>query len=328
MCYKSVAMSKKRFLVTGGAGFIGSHLVDRLLAQNPARVTVVDNFDEFYDQHTKRSNIENHLRHPAYRLVETDIRNFNTLRQVFSEEHFDVIIHLAAKAGVRPSVADPRGYEEVNIAGTVNLLELAHKNGIKKFVFGSSSSVYGPAATPPFREDAPLMPISPYAATKAAGELICHTYSYLHGMNITCLRFFTVYGPRQRPDLAIHKFARLISSKRPIPVYGDGLAERDFTYIDDILQGVLAAIDYLATPFEIINLGESATVTVNQMIELLEAALGQKAVIDRQPAQPGDMPRTHADISKAARLLGYKPTTPVEVGLKKFAEWLKRGVKG
>ncbi len=320
-------MSKKRFLVTGGAGFIGSHLVDRLLAQNPARVTVVDNFDEFYDQHTKRFNIENHLRHPAYRLIETDIRNFNSLRQVFSEEHFDVIIHLAAKAGVRPSLVDPRGYEEVNIAGTVNLLDLAHKNGIKKFVFGSSSSVYGPTAVAPFREDAPLSPISPYAATKAAGELLCHTYSYLHGINITCLRFFTVYGPRQRPDLAIHKFARLIASGRPIPVYGDGLAERDFTYIDDILQGVLASVEYEATPFEVINLGESATVTVNQMIELLESALGQKAVIDRQPAQPGDMPRTHADISKAARLLGYKPTTPVEAGLKKFADWFKRGAK-
>ncbi len=318
-------MSKKRFLVTGGAGFIGSHLVDRLLTQNPARVTVVDNFDEFYDQHTKRSNIENHLRHPAYRLIEADIRNYNSIRQLFSEEVFDVIIHLAAKAGVRPSVADPRGYQEVNIAGTLNLLELAERNGIKKFVFGSSSSVYGPAAIPPFKEDAPLSPISPYAATKAAGELIAHTYSHLHGMNITCLRFFTVYGPRQRPDLAIHKFARLIASGRPIPVFGDGLAERDFTYIDDILQGVLAAIDYDATPFEVINLGESQTITVNRMIELLEDALGQKAVIDRQPPQPGDMPRTHADISKAARLLNYKPTTPVEVGLKKFVEWFRRG---
>lgn len=318
-------MSKKRFLVTGGAGFIGSHLVDRLLTQNPARVTVVDNFDEFYDQHTKRSNIENHLRHPAYRLVETDIRNYNSLRQLLSEEVFDVIVHLAAKAGVRPSVADPRGYQEVNIAGTLNLLELAERNGIKKFVFGSSSSVYGPAAIPPFKEDAPLSPISPYAATKAAGELLAHTYSHLYGLNITCLRFFTVYGPRQRPDLAIHKFARLIASGRPIPVYGDGLAERDFTYIDDILQGVMAAIDYDATPFEVVNLGESQTITVNRLIELLEDALGQKAIIDHQPAQPGDMPRTHADITKAATLFGYKPATPVEAGLRKFVEWFRRG---
>lgn len=320
-------MDKKRFLVTGGAGFIGSHLVDRLLNGNPARVTVVDNFDDFYSQQIKRQNIENHLRHPAYRLVESDIRNYNTLRQVFSEEHFDIVIHLAAKAGVRPSVADPRGYQEVNIAGTLNLLELAERNGIKKFVFGSSSSVYGPAATPPFKEDAQLAPISPYAATKAAGELLAHTYSHLYRMNITCLRFFTVYGARQRPDLAIHKFARMISSNRPVPVFGDGNAERDFTYIDDILQGVLAAVDYDATPFEIINLGESHTITVNRLIELLETALGQKAIIDRQPAQPGDMPRTHADISKAQALLGYKPTTPIEAGIQKFVEWFKRGAK-
>lgn len=321
-------MDKKRFLVTGGAGFIGSHLVDRLLNGNPARVTVVDNFDDFYSQQIKRQNIENHLRHPAYRLVESDIRNYNTLRQVFSEEHFDIVIHLAAKAGVRPSVADPRGYQEVNIAGTLNLLELAERNGIKKFVFGSSSSVYGPAATPPFKEDAQLAPISPYAATKAAGELLAHTYSHLYRMNITCLRFFTVYGARQRPDLAIHKFARMISSNRPVPVFGDGNAERDFTYIDDILQGVLAAVDYDATPFEIINLGESHTITVNRLIELLETALGQKAIIDRQPPQPGDMPRTHADISKAQALLGYKPATPIEAGIRKFVEWFKRGAKG
>ncbi|MEO6724325.1 MAG: GDP-mannose 4,6-dehydratase [Blastocatellia bacterium] len=320
-------MIKKRFLVTGGAGFIGSHLVDHLLAKDPARVTVVDNFDDFYSQQIKRQNIENHLLHPAYRLVEADIRNYTALKQLFSDEVFDVIIHLAAKAGVRPSVTDPRTYQEVNIAGTTNLLDLAERNGIKKFVFGSSSSVYGPSATPPFKEDAPLVPISPYAATKAAGELIARTFSHLHGMNITCLRFFTVYGARQRPDLAIHKFARLISSNRPIPIYGDGSAERDFTYIEDIMQGVLTAIDYHATPFEVINLGESHTITVNLMIELLEDALGQKAVIDRQPAQPGDMPRTHADISKAQALLGYKPTTSIEVGIKKFAEWFKRGAK-
>lgn len=320
-------MGKKRFLVTGGAGFIGSHLVDRLLAQNPGRVTVVDNFDEFYSQQIKRHNIESHLRHPAYRLIEADIRNYNALRQVLAEEHFDTLIHLAAKAGVRPSVSDPRGYQEVNIAGTLNLLELAERNGIKKFVFGSSSSVYGPAATPPFREDAPLSPISPYAATKAAGELLAHTYSHLYKMNITCLRFFTVYGARQRPDLAIHKFARLISSGSPIPVYGDGSAERDFTYIDDILQGVLAAVEYDATLYEVINLGESHTITVNRLIELLEDALGKKAIVERQAPQPGDMPRTHADISKARTLLGYQPTTPIEVGIRKFAEWFKRGTK-
>ncbi len=315
----------KRFLVTGGAGFIGSHLVDRLLAERPAGVVVVDNFDEFYDPQIKLANIADHINDRAYLLVKADIRDYAALKQVFAERQFDAIIHLAAKAGVRPSVVEPRLYAEVNINGTLNLLELAERAGVGKFVFGSSSSVYGPAATPPFKEDAPLAPISPYASTKAAGELIAHTYSHLHGMRIVCLRFFTVYGARQRPDLAIHKFARMIASRRPIPVFGDGSAERDFTYIDDIIQGVMAAIEYEATPFEIINLGESQTVTVNRMIELLEEALGQKAIIERRPPQPGDLPLTHADITKAMRLLGYKPTTPIETGIKKFAEWFKRG---
>jgi UDP-glucuronate 4-epimerase len=316
-----------RFLVTGGAGFIGSHLVDRLLAQNPARVVVVDNFDEFYDPNTKRANIAGHVKNQAYRLIEADIRDYAALKQIFSDQHFDAIIHLAAKAGVRPSVNDPRAYIEVNVNGTMNLLDLAERNGVKKFIFGSSSSVYGPDAIPPFKEDAPLSPISPYAMTKASGEMLAHTYSHLYGMQVVCLRFFTVYGARQRPDLAIHKFARLIVSRIPVPVYGDGQAERDFTYIDDILQGIMAAIRYDATPFEIINLGESQTITVNQMLELLEEALGQKAIIEPRPPQPGDMPRTRADIYKARALLDYRPTTPIEVGIKKFAEWFKRGAK-
>jgi UDP-glucuronate 4-epimerase len=321
-------MKQRRFLVTGGAGFIGSHLVDRLLAGQAARVVVVDNFDDYYAADVKRGNIANHLNHPNYRLAETDIRSHQALKLLFSEEIFDTIIHLAAKAGVRPSVADPRAYNEVNVTGTMNLLDLAERNGIKKFIFASSSSVYGPTAAAPFQEDAPHAPISPYAATKAAGEMLCHTYSHLYAMQIVCLRFFTVYGARQRPDLAIHKFARHIAGKRPIPVYGDGTAERDFTYIDDILQGVLAAIKYDRTPFEIINLGESHTITVNRMIELLEAALGEKAILDRQPPQPGDMPRTHADISKARALLGYNPATPIEAGIKKFVEWFRKDTKG
>ena len=316
-----------RFLVTGGAGFIGSHLVDRLLAQKPARVVVVDNFDEFYDPQIKRSNIAAHLRNPAYQLIEADIRDYTALKQIFSDQHFDVIIHLAAKAGVRPSISDPRAYTEVNINGTINMLDLAERNGVKKFIFGSSSSVYGPDAIPPFKEDAPLAPISAYAATKASGEMMAHTYSHLYGMQVVCLRFFTVYGARQRPDLAIHKFARLIASRIPVPVYGDGQSERDFTYIDDIMQGVMAAIGYSATPFEIINLGESQTITVNRMIQLLEDALGQKAIIEPKPPQPGDMPRTHADITKARHLLDYHPTTPIELGIRKFVDWFNRGSK-
>lgn len=315
----------KRFLVTGGAGFIGSHLVDRLLAQRPARVVVVDNFDEFYDPQIKRANIADHIGRQDYHLARVDIRDYAALKQIFADCHFDAIIHLAAKAGVRPSVNEPRAYTEVNVNGTMNLLDLAERNGVEKFIFGSSSSVYGSAATPPFREDAPLAPISHYASTKASGELIAHAYSHLYGMRIVCLRFFTVYGARQRPDLAIHKFARLIAGRRPIPVYGDGSAKRDFTYIDDILQGLMAAIEYNATPFEVINLGESQTITVNRMIELLEEALGQKAVVERCPPQPGDLPLTHADITKARKLLSYRPTTPIETGIKKFAEWFKRG---
>lgn len=321
--YKTLVMKKGRFLVTGGAGFIGSHLVDRLLALQPARVVVVDNFDDFYSPFIKRENIVAHLSHPAYHLYEIDLRDYAQLRGVFGEENFDTIIHLGARAGVRPSVSDPRSYQEVNVAGTLNLLELAQRNGIKQFIFGSSSSVYGPTATPPFQEDAPLFPISPYAATKAAGELLAHTYSYLYGLQVVCLRFFTVYGARQRPDLAIHKFARLIDDQKPIHVYGDGTAQRDFTYIDDILQGILAAIDYAATPYEIINLGESQTISVNRLIELLEGALGKKAIVEYKPPQPGDMPLTHADISKAEKLLNYRPATPIEVGIGKFVDWFR-----
>jgi UDP-glucuronate 4-epimerase len=296
------------------------------LANNPARVVVIDNFDDFYSLQIKRSNIANHLKAPCYRLVEADIRNYSELKQLFSQEVFEVIIHLAAKTGVRPSVNDPRTYHDVNVTGTLNLLDLAYRNGVRKFIFGSSSSVYGPGAKPPFREDASPSPISPYAATKAAAELLAHTYSHLYDLQALCLRFFTVYGPRQRPDLAIHKFARMMINRRPLPVYGDGTHERDFTYIDDLLQGVIAAIDYEATGFEIINLGESRPVTVNRMIEALEKALGEKAIIEHLPLQPGDLLRTHADIDKARRLLGYQPETTIETGIGKFAEWLKGGV--
>lgn len=314
----------KNILITGGAGFIGSHLVDRLIAEREWRVTVVDDLNDFYDPELKRANVRAHLANSAYTLVEADIRDRSTLETVFEKTKFDSIVHLAARAGVRPSLSEPQLYAETNINGTLNLLELARKHQIKQFVFGSSSSVYGINAKVPFAEEDEIrQPISPYAATKAAGELICHTYSHLYGMRCICLRFFTVYGARQRPDLAIHKFARLIDDGKPIPVFGDGTTRRDYTYIDDIIQGVRAAIDYDASDYEVINLGESRTVELSELIALLEKELDQKAVIDRQPMQPGDVPQTFADISKAKRLLGYNPQTQIEEGIHRFVEWFR-----
>ena len=316
----------KNILITGGAGFIGSHLVDRLLSEGGWQVTVVDDFNDFYSPDIKRANIAAHLSDPHFRLIDADIRDFYTLKVALHETDYDCLVHLAARAGVRPSLKEPRLYVETNINGTMNLLELARERGVKQFVFGSSSSVYGVNEKVPFAEDDPIFnPISPYAATKAAGELICHTYSHLYGMRIVCLRFFTVYGARQRPDLAIHKFAKLISQGKPIPVFGDGSTRRDYTYIDDIIAGVRAAIDYDVTNYEVINLGESRTVELRELISLIENELGARAEIDRQPLQPGDVPQTFADISKAKRLLNYNPQTQIESGIKQFIEWLKLG---
>ena len=312
----------KNILITGGAGFIGSHLVDRLLFEGGWRVTVVDDFNDFYDPSLKRNNIAAHLANPNFRLVEADIRDLGALGSAFSEAEFDCIVHLAARAGVRPSLREPRLYVETNVNGTLNLLELARANGARQFIFGSSSSVYGINPKVPFSEDDPIFnTISPYAATKAAGELLCHSYAHLYDLRIVCLRFFTVYGARQRPDLAIHKFAKLISAGRPIPVFGDGTTRRDYTYIDDITSGVRAAIDYDASKYEVINLGESRTVELRQLISLLEKALDRHAEIDRQPTQPGDVPQTFADITKARRMLGYNPQTQIEAGIQKFVEW-------
>ncbi len=312
----------KKILVTGGAGFIGSHLVDRLLAEGEWDITVIDDFNDFYDPSIKRANIETHLAHDKYRLVEADIRDYDAMRRAFKDATFDCIVHLAARAGVRPSLTEPRLYVETNVNGTMNLLELARERGIQQFVFGSSSSVYGTNEKVPFNEDDPIFnPISPYAATKAAGELICHTYSHLYDLRIVCLRFFTVYGARQRPDLAIHKFAKLITSGQPIPVFGDGTTRRDYTYIDDIISGVRAAIDYKQSNYEVINLGESRTIELRELISLLENALGQTAQIDRQPMQPGDVPQTFADIAKARKLLNYNPQTQIEEGIRRFVEW-------
>jgi UDP-glucuronate 4-epimerase len=314
----------KNILITGGAGFIGSHLVDLLLAEGGWRVVVVDDFNDFYAPDIKRANIREHLENPHYQLVEADIRDFAALANLFREKNFDGIAHLAARAGVRPSLAEPVLYTETNINGTVNLLELARKYNVPQFVFASSSSVYGVNEKVPFAEDDPIFnPISPYAATKAAGELLCHTYAHLYGLRCVCLRFFTVYGARQRPDLAIHKFTKLISAGQSIPVFGDGATRRDYTYIDDIMQGVRAAIDYGKTNYEVINLGESRTVELRELIALIEDALGAKAAIDRQPMQPGDVPQTFADISRARKLLNYNPTTPIEEGIKKFVEWFR-----
>jgi UDP-glucuronate 4-epimerase len=315
----------RNILITGGAGFIGSHLVDRLLATGECRITVVDDFNDFYDPAIKSENVRLQLENPNYQLFKVDIRDRPGLEKVFDNARFDCIVHLAARAGVRPSLQQPLLYTETNITGTMNLLELARARDVKQFVFGSSSSVYGINAKVPFSEDDPIhQPISPYAATKAAGELLCHTYSHLYKLRCVCLRLFTVYGPRQRPDLAIHKFARLITEGKPIPVFGDGTTRRDYTYIDDIISGVRAAIDYQTSDYEVINLGESRTIELRELISLLEQELGAKAKIDRQPLQPGDVPQTFADVTKARRLLGYNPQTQIEEGMKKFVEWFRR----
>ena len=315
---------KKNLLITGGAGFIGSHLVDHLLRAGVEHITVADDFNDFYAPEIKRANIREHLQDTRYHLVEVDIRDRDGLDRLFDEQQFDCIVHLAARAGVRPSLSQPQLYSETNINGTLNLLELARRHNIKQFVFGSSSSVYGINAKVPFSEDDPIrQPISPYAATKGAGELLCHTYSHLYGIRCVCLRFFTVYGPRQRPDLAIHKFARLIAAGKAIPVFGDGTTRRDYTYVDDIIAGVMAAIEYDKSDYEVFNLGESRTVELRELISLLERELDTHAIIDRQSPQPGDVPQTFADIQKARRLLGYNPQTQIEEGIHRFVEWFR-----
>jgi UDP-glucuronate 4-epimerase len=309
-------------IVTGAAGFIGSHLCERLLI-NEWTVVGVDGFDNFYDPQVKRNNIKDCLRNKQFKLVEADIRDSAAMNKI-AGEGADIVVHLAARAGVRPSIAQPVLYADVNINGTVTLLEAVRNNNIKKFVFASSSSVYGNNKKVPFSEDDNVdFPISPYAATKKAGELICHTYHHFTGIAMTCLRFFTVYGPRQRPDLAIHKFTRLIEDSRSIPVYGDGSMMRDFTYIDDIIDGTVAAIDKCAG-YNIYNLGESRPVTVHSLIGEIEKALGKKAVIERLPLQPGDVERTYADITKARRNLGYNPNIDISTGLKRFVEWFRQ----
>jgi UDP-glucuronate 4-epimerase len=311
-----------RVLLTGGAGFIGSHFLDRLMDEGH-EVTVVDNFDPFYAESVKRANIARHAAHERFHLVEADIRDAASIAKI--DQNIDAIVHLAAKAGVRPSIEDPTGYQATNVQGTLNLLEYARDRGIRQFVFASSSSVYGVNPRVPWREDDPvLLPISPYASTKVSAELMGHVYSKLYGIRFIALRFFTVYGPRQRPDLAIHKFAHLIREGRPIPFFGDGETRRDYTYVDDVVTGVMAAIGYEASEFEVINLGNNRTVSLQEMVDTLEAALGRKAVLERLPMQPGDVPQTWADLGKAERLLGYRPTTGFREGVERFAAWLEK----
>lgn len=312
----------QRVLVTGGAGFIGSHLVDRLLADGLFTVDVLDNFDPFYARQIKLDNIAAHLTDPRYRLIQADLRDGpDALAERLRPDGYDTIVHLAARAGVRPSLEDPRGYREVNVTGTATVLELARRWQVPHLVVASSSSVYGTNPHVPWHEALELLPISPYAETKLATEDLCRDAAGPQ-RSIVALRFFTVYGPRQRPDLAIHKFARLMREGRPIPIFGAGDTRRDYTFIDDIIHGVRAAMDYRQTPFEIINLGNNQAVGLLELVRALERALGTRAILEHHPEQPGDVPQTWANVDKARRLLGYQPTTPIERGLERFAAWL------
>jgi UDP-glucuronate 4-epimerase len=308
-------------LVTGGAGFIGSHVCERLLTGGH-KVVALDDLNSFYDPSLKLRNLEPLRRFgEAFQFVKGDITDNTLLNTEFSSRNLDLVIHLAARAGVRPSLQEPALYQRVNVEGTTHVLEACRAHRVKKVIIASSSSVYGINSKVPFSESDPIFqPISPYAASKLACEALGHVYHHVYGMDIVMLRFFTVYGPRQRPDLAIHKFAKLIQQGKPIPVFGDGTTARDYTYIEDIVDGVMACTQR-AFGYEVINLGESQTVTLSQLIGLLEAGLGIKAILDRQTAQPGDVPLTFADISKARRLLGYAPKVKIDAGIPRFLEW-------
>ena len=312
-------------LVTGGAGFIGSHLCGRLLREGYT-VICLDNFDSFYDPNIKIKNIEGMgKKFPnQFELITGDIRNYEHLTETFKKNRIDSVVHLAARAGVRPSINNPLLYQDVNIRGTIALLEACKEFGIKDFIFASSSSVYGENQRVPFsEEDLDIQPISPYGATKRAGELLCYSHHHLYGMNIACLRIFTAYGPRQRPEMAIHKFTRLIEQGENIPIYGDGSSRRDYTYIDDLIEGILAVMHH-HKGFEIYNLGESQTTSLNELIRLIEEAFGKKANVEMLEPQPGDVSITYADISKAERKLGYHPKIKIEEGIKRFVEWYKK----
>jgi len=311
-----------RILVTGGAGFIGSHLTACLVARGDD-VVCLDDFNDYYDPVFKRENVEPFRGNPRWRLIEGDIRDAALVEETYRTFGIEATVHLAARAGVRPSIRHPRLYEEVNGVGTLNVLEAARRSGARTFVFGSSSSVYGINSKVPFSEDDPIArPVSPYAATKRANELMAYTYHHLYGLSVTCLRFFTVYGPRQRPEMAIYHFTEKLARGEAVPRYGDGSSARDYTYIDDIVAGTLAALD-AAAPFEIVNLGGSRTTSLLQLIKLIADALGAEARVQELPSQPGDVPITFADVSKAEKLWGWKPQVPIEEGIRRFVEWFR-----
>ncbi|MFN2400335.1 MAG: GDP-mannose 4,6-dehydratase [Gemmatimonadaceae bacterium] len=314
-------------LITGAAGFIGSHVVDTMLDRG-CSVAGLDNFDSFYDPAIKRANLARALESPRFSLIEADVRDAAAMRRAMKETEPDVVVHLAARAGVRPSIAFPALYADVNIVGTTVLLESAREAGVRRVVNASSSSVYGNASKVPFSEsDSAVAPISPYAATKRAAELVCESFSHLYPeLRLISLRFFTVYGPRQRPDLAIHKFARLIEQGSPVPLFGDGSSARDYTYITDTLAGVVGAIErtrLVSHGHETFNLGASATTTLSELVSLLEDALGKRAILEQLPDQPGDVRCTYADVTRARSALGYSPSVPIRVGIKRFAEWFR-----
>lgn len=323
-----VTDSVANILLTGGGGFIGSHLAEALLRRHHP-LAIVDNLNESYPAARKRSNLEDVGLAGDFDLHACDIRDFQKLRAVFNQARPSVVIHLAALTGVRPSIERPLEYEQVNVAGTANILELCREFHVKKLVFGSSSSVYGATSTTPFSEGhVELRPISPYAATKLSNELMCYTYSHLFGLPVNCLRFFTVYGPRQRPDMVIFKFTASLDAGTPLAIFGDGQTGRDYTYVDDIVSGLLGALSFeprnsSGVPFEIFNLGNSTPIKLNELIEHLERATGRRAIRQQMPMQPGDVPLTWADISKARRLLGYQPATPLEEGLRRFVAWYR-----
>ena len=313
----------KHYLITGGAGFIGSNLIRNLLKNEPGlAITCIDNFDPFYSRTIKEFNIREFKDHPSFRLIESDLGKVSgaDLARLIPGK-IDVIVHLAARAGVRPSIENPLSYQEANVIGLQNMLDFARLKGIKQFVFASSSSVYGINDHYPWKEEEKLMPISPYAMTKLSGEMLGHVYHKLFGIRFIALRLFTVYGPGQRPDLAIHKFTKNIMAGKPIAMFGDGSTSRDYTYVDDTVQGITGAIHYDKTGFEIINLGNHYTISLKELIAGIEKVTGKKAIIDQQPDQPGDVPKTYADIAKARDLLGYNPKTQIQEGLKKFYDW-------